>query len=294
MNAPALSGACGNATVAEDFSSGLYNVHRYQLSAQAGLSVELVLDVTGGSWSPALLVLAADGTTLYDGEVGAVGSTSIQGLASGKNASTARVRISALADTPLDVFVTSWGVVEGGFAPTMAADATYSLSKLAECPPAEAVCPIDPKDITGFDSGYFTSTDSDVPGAPNYNPYKRDKRKEHFGYDIAAPVGTVVVATQAGTIISATTAPASDDLCGKSVNLAASSGVTFRYCHLDSVAITSGPVQLGQPLGKVGTTGNANYAHLHFAYLDAPNVTGIGTAAQKSVKVNAYVDSLCQ
>jgi len=295
MNAPVLSGACGNATVNEDFSTGLYNTHRYPLSAQAGLKLELTLDVAAGSWNPAIVVLAADGTTLYDGEIALVGGpVSIQPLASGKNATTAKVAITALVDTPLDVFVTSWSVIDGDFAPAMPSDAAYALNKSAECPASDAVCPIDPTHITSFDSGFFTSADSDDPNAPNYNPYKRDDRVEHLGYDLAAPLGTPVVATQSGNIIAAVTAPAADDLCGKSINLAASSGVTFRYCHLSVVSATSGPVQAGQVLGEVGKTGNANYTHLHFTYLDAPNVIGVGTIAQKSVKVNAYVDGLCQ
>jgi len=295
MNAPALSGACGNAKVDEDFSTQLYNSHRFALSAQAGLSVELSLDVTAGSWSPALLVVAADGTTLYDGEIALVGeAVKIEPLASGKAASSAKLRITATSDTPLDVFVTAWSVIEGGFAPAMPSDAQYTLSKVADCPPSAAVCPVAPESITKFGSGYFTTSDSSDPNSPNYSPYKRDTRSEHHGYDIYALLGTEVVATETGTIVSAATAPASDDLCGKSVNLAADSGITLRYCHLDSVLVTSGSVQAGQVIGTCGQTGNAKAPHVHFTYLDAPNVKGVGTWEQKSIKVNAYVDSLCQ
>jgi murein DD-endopeptidase MepM/ murein hydrolase activator NlpD len=66
--------------------------------------------------------------------------------------------------------------------------------------------------------------------------------------------------------------------------------VTFRYCHLDSVVVTCGPVVTGQPIGRNGMTGNAKGPHVHFVYLDAPDVTGSGTDAQKSRKANQYID----
>jgi hypothetical protein len=292
-NAPALSGACGTASVDETFASGLYNAHRYPVSAPGGVSLEITLAVTGGSWSPALLVHAIDGTTLYDGEHPLAGApVKIEALASGHGTAAASLRVTAQADTSLYLFVTSWEVIGAGFAPLMPTDASYTLSTFADCQPSGATCPLHPTDITEFDSGYFTASDSMDPSSPNYNPYKRDTRPEHLGYDLEVPVGKQVLATQSGTIVGAVTEDL--DLCGLSINLAADSGVTFRYCHLSSVLVTSGHVDVGQVIGLSGMTGNAVYPHLHFTYLDAPNVTGNGTDAQKSPKVNQYVDSLCQ
>lgn len=293
LNAPALTGACGSQTVKENFATGKYNVHRFTLSAPAGVGVDAMLEATGGSWNPALLVLAEDGTTLYDGQFGGGGGgVSVQALASGKSSSLARVRLEAQADTPLHLFVTSWAVVDGGFTPPMPGDAAYSLELAANCPLPSAKCPVDEASIIKFGSGYFTASESSDPSSANYSPYKRDSRTEHSGYDIYAPLGTPALATQSGTIVASKTTDT--DLCGKSVNLTTDAGVTFRYCHLDSVVVTSGPVKAGDVIGEVGQTGNAKSPHIHFAYLDAPGVTGAGTAAQKSVKVNAYVDGLCQ
>lgn len=293
LNAPALRGACGTTTKHENFETGRYNVHRYPFAAPGGVSVDLTLDATGGAWNPALLVLAVDGTTLYDGEHALTGgAVEIEGLASGMGGSSAKVRIIARADTPLHVFVTSWSVIDGGFAPPMPLDATYTLIVFADCPPPIATCPMDPDSITTFGSGYFTEADSDDPNAPNYSPYKRDSRNKHSGYDLHAPLDTPVVATQSGAIVSSETADVGD--CGLSVNLAVDSEVTFRYCHLNSVLVTSGDVQAGQVIGACGKTGNAKAPHVHFVYLDAPNVTGSGTSAQKSEKVNEYIDNLCR
>lgn len=79
-----------------------------------------------------------------------------------------------------------------------------------------------------------------------------------------------------------------------SINLAANSGVTFRYCHLNKVMVTSGPVKAGQQIATNGKTGNAIAAHVHFVYINAPNVTTSGALSQRSSKVNQYIDSLCR
>lgn len=293
LTAPALSGGCGTTSLNQDFSSGRYNVHRYPLAALAGVTLEVTLEALAGTWSPALVVLTAGGETLYDGEVGLdSGPVKVVPVASGRGTAAAKLRITAQADTPVAVFVTSWSVIDGGFSPPMPQDARYTLSLRRSCEALGEVCPMAPDAITRFGSGYFTSAESSDPSAANYSPYKRDGRASHSGYDVLAPLGTPVVATQAGTIISASPTDVGD--CGISVNLAASSGVTFRYCHLSKVLKASGSVAAGELIGLNGSTGNALAPHVHFVYLDAPNVTGSGTAAQKSVKVNAYVDRLCR
>jgi hypothetical protein len=292
MNAPALSGNCGTMTIAEDFSSGLYNVHRYPLTAPAGVSVDLTLRVTNGSWSPALVILTTEGTTVYDGEVALIGGPAvIEPLQSGWGHTTASVRVTAPSTTQFDVFVTSWAVVESSYTAPMSTNVTYTMSAFADCPAPAASCPLPPASISYFGSGYFTSTDSSDPNSPNYNPYKRDSRTQHSGYDLHAPHNVPVLATEDGTIISATTTNSGD--CGRSINLATNRGVTFRYCHLEQVQVTGGVVTAGQQIGLNGNSGNAINPHVHFVYLDAPNVTGSGTTAQRSDKVNAYIDHLC-
>jgi murein DD-endopeptidase MepM/ murein hydrolase activator NlpD len=83
----------------------------------------------------------------------------------------------------------------------------------------------------------------------------------HEGIDIFAPRSTSVVAVAGGRAI-----PGRDELGGRIVKVV-SSGVTFYYAHLESVAM-AGPVWVepGDVIGRVGNSGNAAHSppHLHF------------------------------
>lgn len=291
-NAPTLAAPCGTTDTPEDFSSGKYNTHRYPFTPPKNITVELTLTRTAGSFNPALIIQSVAGVILYDGSKAmSNGGLTITPLASGMGASVARVRLKASVNSQVHVFVTSWATISGNFSKPMPTNAKYMLRVSASCPVPPAVCPMNKTSITKFGSGFFTSSDSSVKGAPNYNPYKRDSRSSHSGYDLLAPLNTPVVATQAGKIVAAN--PNNTGDCGRSINLAASSGVTFRYCHLEKVLITSGAVKAGQLMGYNGKTGNANSPHIHFVYIDAPNVTHSGYTSQRSAKVNKYIDNLC-
>lgn len=132
---PSISGACGQGTVDEDFSTGKYNVHRYSFGPPKGVKVDLTLTATGGAWSPALLIHDAAGVTVHDGERSlSTAALTVQPLASGKSGSSAAVRLTAQQDSlQLHVFVTSWAVVQGGFTPAMPADVTYTLTSAIDC-----------------------------------------------------------------------------------------------------------------------------------------------------------------
>lgn len=103
--------------------------------------------------------------------------------------------------------------------------------------------------------------------------------RAHHDYpatDIFAPCGTPVVAVTAGVVdeVSRTDSwsPGTDDPAirgGLSTSIVGNDGVRYYGSHLSEVApgIEAGArVQPGQPLGKVGDSGNARGAgcHLHF------------------------------
>lgn len=87
----------------------------------------------------------------------------------------------------------------------------------------------------------------------------------HRAIDIAAPRGTPVVAAAAGTVLQLR----DDALGGLTAMVATDNGrLVHYYAHLDGYAygLREGQsIRAGQRLGYVGTAGDAQGAHLHFA-----------------------------
>jgi Peptidase family M23 len=91
---------------------------------------------------------------------------------------------------------------------------------------------------------------------------------QHRGIDIAAPVGTPVVAATGGEVRFAGTAGSS----GRTVSIRTGDGYDTSYLHLSSLAVRAGAhVSSGDRIGAVGTTGtrSATAPHLHFGVRDA-------------------------
>jgi murein DD-endopeptidase MepM/ murein hydrolase activator NlpD len=92
---------------------------------------------------------------------------------------------------------------------------------------------------------------------------------QHRGIDVAAPVGTVVVAAAAGTVRFAGVAGSS----GLTVSIRTADGrLDTSYLHLSAASVRRGErVGRGDRLGAVGTSGRRSAAapHLHFGVRDA-------------------------
>lgn len=83
----------------------------------------------------------------------------------------------------------------------------------------------------------------------------------HRGIDIAAPVGSAVVAISESRVI----AVGDRGDYGLLVELEHGAGWVSRYAHLSSAAVEVGDVlEAGAVLGEVGSSGNATGPHLHF------------------------------
>ncbi|WP_225867475.1 M23 family metallopeptidase [Cyanobium sp. NIES-981] len=82
----------------------------------------------------------------------------------------------------------------------------------------------------------------------------------HTGLDLLAPEGTPVLAVQAGQVQRV----AEIDGYGLTVLVEHGGGWSSLYAHLRDASVSPGePLRAGQPLGRLGQSGNASAPHLH-------------------------------
>lgn len=85
--------------------------------------------------------------------------------------------------------------------------------------------------------------------------------KFHQGVDLAAPIGTPVLAARGGLVETTGT----DRVYGNYIVLKHDNNTQSLYAHLSSIDVKQGMrVEKGNTIGKVGTTGWSTGPHLHF------------------------------
>jgi murein DD-endopeptidase MepM/ murein hydrolase activator NlpD len=128
---------------------------------------------------------------------------------------------------------------------------TIYLARLTDSPGTDFLSGFD-WPAPGIESGVFGSQriDNGVPMAP------------HYGVDMAAPVGTPILAPADGVV------SISDDyyLDGGFTLIDHGQGVSTSYLHQSKRLVRAGEaVRRGQRIGLIGATGRATGPHLHWA-----------------------------
>jgi murein DD-endopeptidase MepM/ murein hydrolase activator NlpD len=113
-------------------------------------------------------------------------------------------------------------------------------------------------------------------------------RRFHSGIDIGAPAGSPVVATGAGTVISA----GWNGGYGKAIIIQHSDTQQTLYGHLSEISVQAGQtIAQGTVIGLVGSTGNSTGPHLHFESR-MPNIAGVWSAVDPTQEIKYAVDTL--
>jgi hypothetical protein len=123
---------CGARLIDEDFSSGRFNLHRYDATVPGGEPITLTLERSGGVYQPMLLITEVGGELVFAGDAVTLrpdvlimnGSTSISEVSVTLQVSTTRM---------LTLWVTDVEVAADDFSGSINTNATYRLSALQLC-----------------------------------------------------------------------------------------------------------------------------------------------------------------
>lgn len=108
-------------------------------------------------------------------------------------------------------------------------------------------------------SGRLTST-----FGPAADPFNKGKMRDHYGIDIAAPLGTPIYAPANGIITAATDLYDGKPAYGNVVVLQTDDGVQTVFAHLDGYTVRAGQsVTQGTQIATVGSSGKSTGPHVH-------------------------------
>ena len=151
----------------------------------------------------------------------------------------------------------------------IASDASLAIGDIIIVPDGEIATA--PAIVVKSKVGSGNSTPSGFLVRPMVGGRKTQGIHGHNGIDIAASVGTPVLASASGVVISAK-ASGYNGGYGSMVIISHAGKIQTVYGHLSSVNVSTGQtVSQGQVIGAVGNTGKSTGPHLHFEVRGAKN-----------------------
>jgi len=157
--------------------------------------------------------------------------------------------------------------VLGGFVPTKAERILGGNPSLTGFSPGSTTSSSTSGSSGTVKMGNFTPKEGfiyPVPGIPINSPYGWRDGRMHKGVDIAAPIGTEILAVADGEVVYSQW---NDGGYGNMTILKHKDSplTESAYCHMDSILLKVGQkVKQGQVVGPMGTTGFSTGPHLHF------------------------------
>ena len=133
--------------------------------------------------------------------------------------------------------------------------------------------------LTGFTESFARPAEGRISGVfGSQRVLNGQPRQPHFGFDIAAPVGSPLLAAASGRV----TLSASFFFFGDLLVIDHGHGINTLYAHLSRRDVAEGDVVTrGQRIGATGATGRVTGPHLHFSlswfqvWLDPQPVLGL-------------------
>jgi hypothetical protein len=126
--------ACGSWTIDEDFSSGRFNAHRYQLEIEGQGAVTLSFTRTSGSLTPAVFVFDRRGEPIFVGDA-AAGHPEVEAilLSSGRAGDPAKLVLEGAGSRRIFAFVTTWEAIDSGLLSRVSTSARYRFDARQAC-----------------------------------------------------------------------------------------------------------------------------------------------------------------
>ncbi len=126
--------ACSAWSINEDFSSGSFNVHRYQVDLSVPGTTTVRFERRAGAWEPAVLVVDSRGRLVYGGDAdGGNPDVEARAVASGQGAAIAELTVENNAPTRLFFFLTSWKQIDDRLSGRLPTTARYTFALSQQC-----------------------------------------------------------------------------------------------------------------------------------------------------------------